>query len=93
MAAHSAFEFVTIKHAVVCAVNFFAVVVTIATVVIAVIHETLMRGYVAPLRMVPWCKSHTIARKEAHSLVLLVFDGLHTTSHSNQARTSVLTDR
>ena len=67
MAAHSAFEFVTSKHAVVCAVNFFAVVVTIATVMIAIVHETLMRGYVAPLGMVPWCKSHTIAREERHS--------------------------
>jgi len=66
VAAHRTLELVTVIYTIVRAVDRIAVVVTIATVVIAVVHE-LMRGYVAPLGMVPWCKSNAIARKETHS--------------------------
>ena len=92
MAAHRTLELVAVIDTIVCAMNGIAMVVTIAPVMIYVVHK-FMRGYVAPFGMVPWCKSNTIARKEAHSLVLLTIDGLHATSHSNQACTSVLTDR
>jgi len=75
VAAHCTLELITVIHAIVCAMDRVAMIVTIAPVMIYVVHE-FMRGYVAPLGMVPWCKSHTIARKEAHSFVLLLFYSL-----------------
>jgi len=66
VAAHCTLELVAVIYTIVRAVNRIAVVVTVATIMVAVVHE-FMRGYVAPLGMVPWCKSDTIARKETHS--------------------------
>ena len=68
MAAHRTLELVAVIDAIVSAVNRIALVMTIATVVIAIVH-VFMRGHVAPLGMVPWCKSHTIAREKVHSSI------------------------
>jgi hypothetical protein len=67
MITHCAFDNIAIEHTEISAVSRLTVMMTIATIVIDLIHELIMRGSIAPFgRITPG--SNTIALEEvAHS--------------------------
>jgi hypothetical protein len=63
MIAHDAFDDIAIEHAEISAVSRLTVMMTVASVVIDIIHELIMRGSIAPFDSIT-PGSNTIALEE-----------------------------